>query len=102
VAASTAYICTYFRINDVVHVVGRVDIDITTGGTASLLGMSLPIASNLAAAADLSGVAAVEGGAVCSIAIKADTTNDRASFQWFASTDITNRGFHFTFTYRVI
>jgi hypothetical protein len=102
VAASTAYICTYFRINDIVHVSGRVDIDITTGGAASLLGMSLPIASNLAAAADLSGVAAVEGGAVCSIAIKADTTNDRASFQWFASADTVNRGFHFTFTYRVI
>src|SRR5512146_1384466 len=80
IANSIAGVCMYFRVGDVVHVAGRVVIDATATG-AILLGMSLPIASNLTALADLGGVGMSADVAGQALSIEADTTNDRASFK---------------------
>jgi hypothetical protein len=99
VAASTAYVCQYMRVGNVVTVSGQVDIDpTTTGGTEVRL--SLPVASYFTLANQVGGtfnstVAQVGG------AIFANTSNDDARFI-YSATLTTNTSFYFTFTYRVI
>jgi len=99
VAASTAYSCQYSRVGTVVTVSGEVDIDPTTTITLTQLGISLPIASNLAATNELGGTSADDLGTVARVA--ADFTNDRAEVR-MTPTDVTNRRFSFTFTYRIL
>lgn len=101
VAASTAYECQYMRIGTVVTVSGKVDIDVTLTATATQLGLSLPIASNLGAAEDCSGVAFAPAIAGLGAAIYGDTTNDVAQIEYI-STDIANRSMYFVFSYAVI
>lgn len=99
VAASTAYVCRYIRVDDTVIVGGVVDID-PTAIAATELGMTVPIASNFAAAADASGsfagTSTTQAGRIF-----ADPTNDRVSFG-YAATSLSNVGQGFTFTYRII
>jgi hypothetical protein len=102
VAASTAHVCQYMRVGNVVTVSGRVDIDPTTASTATSLGMSLPIASNITAFTQL-------GGTFCTPALSTNTTgairgnlaNDRADFEIIVGTDVASRSYHFSFTYLV-
>lgn len=102
IAASTAYTCNYVRVGSVVTVSGRVDIDPTSAaGTASELGMSLPIASDLAAAENVGGTFVAFQVAHQAGAILSDPTNNRASFQFLAQTT-SNAGYSFHFTYRII
>jgi hypothetical protein len=101
VAASTAYECQWLRSGNVVTVSGRVEIDPTAGGGNTLLGMSLPIASNFANICELGGVAANDALYGYSIGIFADTVNDRASFSFVANANHANVSFYFTFTYRI-
>lgn len=102
VNASTAYVIGYFRIGNSVTVFGKVDIDATAAAsTATLLGMSLPVTSNLAAEQDLAGTAASNASAaVAPIRIIADATNDRASFVFLALTT-NNDSYNFQFSYQV-
>lgn len=100
VAASTAYINNYMRVGSSVTVSGHVDIDPTTTGS-TVLGMSLPVASAFGTVDQLGGVAASSGVAGIAIAILANATNDRATFQYIA-VDTTNQTFYFTFTYTVL
>lgn len=99
VAASTAYPCQFLRVGNVVHVSGRIDVDPTIV-TITTVGISLPIASNLATTSQCAGV-----GASTSIAgaggIYADVTNNRAELT-FVTTNVANQDIHFTFTYLVI
>ena len=99
VAASTAYSCQYSRVGTVVTVSGEVDIDPTTTLTLTQLGISLPIASNLTATNELGGTSADDLGTVARVA--GDATNDRAEVR-MTPTDVTNRRFSFTFTYRIL
>jgi hypothetical protein len=105
IAASTAFACQWLRVGDTVTVSGQVNID-PTAAAASVLGMSLPIASNFGGTQNLGGTATVAGtgAAVPSIssAILADPTNDRAQFLWLQNADLTNRSWAFQFTYRII
>lgn len=101
VDASTAYQCQYSRVNNLVTVTGRVDVDPTLAATSTQLGISLPIASNLGAAEDCAGVAFASGIAGQGAAILGDTANDRAQMQWVAG-DVTNQAMYFTFSYEVI
>lgn len=100
VAASTASVCQYVRVGNVVTVSGKFDIDCTAAaGAATELGISLPIASNIAGTNDCCGVANatlvfMTGGIV------GDATNNRASFQ-MACQDSANRAMAFTFTYLI-
>lgn len=98
VAASSAYVCQYSRVGNVVTVSGLVQIDTTSTGN-TVLGMSLPIASNLPNATELGGVASQTTNEVCRII--GDPTNDRALFTFSAtSTSVTN--WAFIFMYQVL
>lgn len=99
VAASTAYNCQYMQVGAVVFVTGKVDVDPTAAGQV-VLGISLPVASNLANDGELAGTAAAIAVAGQSAGIHADTANDRALLEWIA-VDTSNRAMYFTFMYRV-
>jgi hypothetical protein len=99
--ASTAYSCQYMQVGSVVTVSGRVDIDPTATATDTRLGISLPVASNLAAGNECAGTAFAFGVAGQGAAIMGDATNDRAEMRWVAG-DTTNMAMHFSFQYRVI
>lgn len=100
VAASTARLSSYMRVGDVVTVAGQLDID-PTAGAATLLGISLPIASDFATVYQLGGVASSTTIVNESAGIEADSTNNRASLKYVA-VDTTNHTMTFTFTYQVI
>lgn len=83
VASSTTPTGRYYRIGDQVWVKVRVSVTPTAGaGTATRFGCSLPIASNLGAAADLG------GGCVSDVYtsgnVSSDATNDRAQVDYNA------------------
>lgn len=101
IAASTAYTCFYLRLGSICVVAGKADIDPTAGGT-SLLGISLPVASNFSSDEQAAGIAVLSGGASQENgAIYADATNDRVSLGFNAVTT-TNSAWYFIFGYRVI
>lgn len=102
VAASTAYECNYLRVGDIVFVSGRVDVDVTAGSVATLLGMSLPIASNIANDFNAGGTAVSNVAVSVCAAIRGDPANDRASFSWVHTADTANRSYFFSFMYRII
>lgn len=98
--ASTAFKCQYLRVGQIVTVSGRVDIDPTTTALSVVLGISLPIASNIGAVNDCAGVAAAIAFQEAA-AIRGDIANDRAALV-FIAVDVTNHTFYFTFTYEII
>ena len=98
-AASTAYACQYMRVGNTITVSGRVDID-ATGAGAILLGLSLPVASNLGASIQCCGTAVSPTDTEC-FAITGDSSNDRASIEGLA-VNTGNHAIYFSFTYLVI
>jgi parallel beta-helix repeat protein len=100
VAASTAYECQYAVVGKTVTVTGKVDVDPTSTGSTKL-GISLPVASNLANAEDLAGVAFSPAVAGQGAAVLGDTTNDRAQMEWIA-VDTSNRTMAFSFSYQIL
>lgn len=91
--------CTYSRVGDIVTVAGFFAVNHTTNGVATVMRLSLPIASNLANQYDLGGSCGAEdqlGGMV-----EGDETNDEALFRWVAPTSAT-RFVGFVFQYPVI
>lgn len=100
VASSTAFVCQYMRVGTVVTVSGAVTIQATAAAsTATVLGMSVPVASNFTSVSQCSGTAVEESGAT-SIRVYADSTNDRMTFAYPAST-ISARTYSFVVTYLV-
>ena len=97
----TAYQCQWSRVGNIVTVSGKVDVDPTLTATATQLGISLPVASNLGAQEDCAGTAFASGIAGQGAAIRGDATNNRAEMVWI-STDITNQPMYFTFQYEII
>ncbi len=98
VAASTVYALQYYRIGNLIHVFGMVDIDPTSAGASSEIDFSLPIASALTADGDVAGSASSttgDGGAVF-----ADTVNDRMQIM-FVPSSTANVAWTFTFAYVV-
>lgn len=102
VAASTASVCYYIRVSDQVFFWGNVDIDPTAAG-ATVMGMSLPIASNFGSASDARGTFTYSGTAVAFIGggIFSDAANDRLTFQ-MSVVDTANRNYSFSGGYRII
>jgi len=98
VAASTSTVCQYLRVGNVVNCSGSIQAD-PTSAVATILGMSLPIASNFSTLNQLGGTAADPVGE--SVAIYADATNKRAILSWLPS-DITIRSYRFSFTYLIV
>lgn len=99
--ASTPRQATYMRVGNTVTVSGQLDIDPTTTLTATLLGISLPIASNFSTAYQGGGTASATGIASMTGGIEADPTNDRVSLK-FIATDVTNQTMCFSFSYQII
>ncbi len=99
VAASTAYACQYMRVGSVVNVSGKVDVDPTLVA-ATVLGISLPIASILSAAEKCAGIAASNSIASEVAAIDGDTVNNRAQMDWI-TTSLANHAMYFEFQYLI-
>lgn len=102
--ATTARICQYMRVGNIVTVSGGFSIDCTTGSVASEIGISLPVASNFANEWECGGhggLVTPSGTQYAGGQISADAVNDRAKFKWTSSLD-TNLGYVFSFTYQVI
>lgn len=97
---TVAYACQYLRVGTVVTVSGRVDANPTAAG-ATQIGISLPIASDLAGTEQCAGTAFSQSVAGLGAAILADTADNRALMEWTA-VDTIERSLFFSFTYRII
>lgn len=90
----------YLRVGATVTVSGRFTADPTGAGAASFE-LTLPVASNLGAAADLAGVAFCGGIAGQGAEIIGSAANNTAVVQWVA-VDTTSKVWSYTFTYQII
>jgi hypothetical protein len=100
VAASTAYVCNWIRVGNVVTVSGKIDVD-PTAVSAISIGVSLPIASNFTAVGNAGGTGArIESGAIVVAVVTPDTTNDRVQID-FIPTSGSNLDVYFHFTYLI-
>lgn len=97
ISASTAFQCQWLKVGSVVHVSGKVTFTITAGASATLLGISLPVASGFAATGDAAG-AAFSDVTQTGAALVADVVNSRVSLKQF-SNGTGSQTFWFTFTY---
>jgi hypothetical protein len=101
IAASTAAVCQYMRVGNVVTVSGQVSIDPTATGRI-VMGMTLPIASALSGATQLGGTFVAAGVTTVNLgSVSGDATNDRATFDGVVA-DTANRIYYFSFTYQVL
>jgi hypothetical protein len=91
IAASTAYLSPYIKIDNYVFGVGMADIDCTLAApTASVMGISLPIASAFGLSHQLTGV--MTCGAVAETGeLIADTVDDRMILNFMAQTTANHR-----------
>jgi hypothetical protein len=102
VAASTPRICQYLRVGNTVTVSGGFSCDPTTGSTTTVLSISLPVASNLANAYELAGIAANALPSPTEVGqIVGDATNNIATVTMNPASAL-NAAWVFSFTYQVI
>lgn len=95
----TPGLATYIRVGDIVSVAGFMSVNHTANADATVVRLSLPIASDLAAQDDLGGACGAEdnlGGMV-----EADDTNNEALFRWEAPTSAL-RFVAYSYQYRVL
>ncbi len=97
VDSSSSASAFYMRMQDVVWVRGSVSVDTTTDSLDTVIGISLPVSSNLAATNDLIGAIAGLGHG----SVLADTVNDRATAT-FIATGTTARTYYFDFAFKVL
>lgn len=101
VAASTATICQYMRVGNVITVSGQVSVDPTATGNTEFR-MSLPVASNFASTRQVGGTFfGQDTGSTQTGVILASSTNDQFIFRYVAN-DTANRILQFHVTYLVI
>jgi hypothetical protein len=101
IASSTAAVCQYMRVGNVVTVSGTVTIDPTATGRI-VMGFSLPIASAIAGANEVGGTFASSGTTTVNVgSVTGDATNDRATFDGVTN-DAASRVYGFSFTYRIL
>lgn len=101
IASSTAAVCQYMRVGNVVTVSGSVTIDPTSTGRITL-GMTIPVASNFSSSIQAGGTFSATGVTNVNVgAVSADATNDRFTFDGVAA-DLSSNLYHFTATYLVI
>jgi len=103
ITASTAYVCQYMRVGNVVTVSGRVDIQGTGTGT-TVLRMSLPIASNFTATTQCGGACMNDGTIGNNYrhgSIGADIANNTSNIR-IVLAQTGNQTYFFTFTYIIL
>lgn len=96
--SATGVLSHYIRVGDQVSVWGKINVDPTASGAIQFR-ITLPVASNLGAATDLSGNAV--GNAAFAGQVQGDFTNDAAQFD-LANTSTTAYSVFFSFAYTVI
>lgn len=98
IGSSTATTTHWFRVGDRIYVFGSIEIDATSAGTLSELGMTLPVGSTIGNESDLAGTAVHDDGTP--IRICGDTVNNRAKFKFTPNTATANKySFHFSYLY---
>jgi len=95
--ASTAYTTPYVRIGDRVIVSITWDANATAAaGTGTVMGVSLPIASNFIATGDCQGAGAMNtaagSAAYTGVIVGADAANNRATFTWRSGSTANTNG----------
>ena len=103
-ASSGSSNTNYIRIGTQVIVAGRVSIDAITAGSQVVLGMSLPIASNIGVTDDVIGVAMADSATDATfrpLAVIGDVSNNRATVQGVTN-QTGNTGFSIIFMYTII
>ena len=103
VTSTTAYVCQYMRVGNVVTVSGKIEVTPTVNNAQTTIGVSLPIASNFANSQECGGAAHSVANTVLGhgAAIYADATNDRAEMDYFETHGASDT-FSFSFTYQII
>lgn len=96
--SSTSAAGWYIRVGSKVVCGVRIEID-ATAATATVIGISLPVASNIGAAGDVVGTIASRPGG--SGHVNGDSTNDEAT-AGFNALLTTNQAFYVTFIYTII
>lgn len=102
VAAATVQDMNYLRVGDSVAFSGRCTIDVTAGGIATEVGITIPIASNFSLFTECSGTAVSPDQAGLCAAIRADTVNNRISLRYIAGAGTSNYEFYYTGVYRIL
>lgn len=97
--SSATYPAQWMRVDKVVTVSGRVDVNPTAAANTEL-GISIPVKTNLTFIYQLAGTAAAPEVASESAALVADTGNNRAKMQWIP-VSTANHILFYTFTYLV-
>lgn len=102
VAASTARLCQWMRVGNVVTVSGQCDVD-PTAASNTQVGVSLPIASAFTTGFELAGMCSYYDGSTVANSgpVGCDATNDRAQLNFVPTTVVTNQVVRFVFTYEV-
>lgn len=101
VAASSNATGKWSRVGNIVTVSGQIEVDPTAATTNTLIGISLPIASNLASASELTGFAMDNPVSYGSKGwINGDSTNDRATLQMYPASAL-NTEWRYQFQYEV-
>jgi hypothetical protein len=100
IAASTTAECRYTRFGNVVSFAGRVSVT-PTGAGQCVMGVSLPVASNFAAAGDAAGSGVATENPYIPVLVQGDQTNDRLLVAFYA-TSVAVRFVAFSGQYTVI
>jgi hypothetical protein len=101
VDSSTPSVMGYMRVGNTVTVYGEVLINVTSGSSATVLGMTLPISSNLTGGGDLGGSVHSNGAPSNSGSITGDITNDRAYIVYRSSADTGDVIYAVHFSYQI-
>ena len=91
----------YLRVGSTVTVSGQFTANPTLTATATSFEMTLPVASNIGAVEDVSGVAVCGAIASMSAAIAGVVANDTAKVSWVA-TDPNSNTWSYTFSFQII
>lgn len=100
VDATTPYSSQWMRVGSTVTVSGRLDVD-PTAAAATVVGISLPVASNLGAIEHAVGTAVITTSPAVSGIVRGNVANDRAELA-FTATGTATVGAYYQFTYRII
>lgn len=98
VESSTGYDLNWTRIGDMVHVFGQVEINVTSASTITRFRASLPAASSFANTTIGGGVISSPHGV--SGSVKPNAASGELLFEFLCGTDVDNRVFHFTVSYK--
>ena len=103
VSSSTARLATYMRVGNTVTVAGQIDVTPTANNTQTIIGISLPIASNFSTAYQAGGSGHTIANTVAGhgASIQADATNDRVELDYYETHGATDT-ITYQFTYQII